>query len=481
MPNRRLLVALCVVWGLASASYAYVGSHSRMIADDYCTADVGVRYGSIGGVSYDYENWDGSVTNSILKSWLAPLQPQFHHVQTLLFIGSIALASLAVLSALAPASSWWARGMGALFFTFLACYSSPNPRNLYWFATLIPYSFPFVWLLGVGALTLWGIRARQRRLIAGLLSALWAVGTFAMTTSSPTYGTALLPLCVLVGLWGAWRLPKDRRWLVAAVTLGATVGILAGLLVVLGAPGNAVRQEAMFRHNGHTTPSLPVLVLATLDIGLQYILQANGLGYVLFACFGTLALLHVLGLPLAELTPVRALDVAFVMGLALLAVFATVAPAVYGAGVASHHIFYFPRMVQVLAGAFVGYYLAVSLARAGFPSAYLRRRPTFRLTQAALGFMLFFVPLVAGAQNLSLSGDLRAYAQAWDARDAFIRAEVARGNRAEVVVEDYPYSFAKYMILEEMDSETPNGMVRCAERYYGIDRLRVVPIGAQGS
>jgi hypothetical protein len=345
---------------------------------------------------------------------------------------------------------------------------------LYWFATLIPYSFPFVWLLGLGAFTLWGLKARRSPLTAGALGALWAVGAFAMTTSSPTYGTALLPLCLLMGAWGVWRLPIDRRPLVVAVTLGASVGVLAGLLVVLGAPGNAIRQEAVFRHNGHTTPSLPALVLSTLDIGLQYTLLANGLGYVLFACFGTLALLHILCLPLAELPQARALDVAFVGGLAFLGILATVAPSMYGVGEASHHIFYFPRMVQVLAGAFVGYYLAVSLARAGFPSTPLRRRPVFRLTQVALAFMLFFVPLVASAQNVRLSGDLRAYAQAWDARDAFIRAEVARGNTDSITVQDYPYSFAEYMILEEIDSKTPNGMIRCAARYYGVGQLVVV-------
>src|SRR5690606_2584300 len=58
-------------------AHAYNGTFSRLIADDYCTAAIGIAEGAFGGMRHWYTNWAGLYTNFAFKSAVAPFDPRF--------------------------------------------------------------------------------------------------------------------------------------------------------------------------------------------------------------------------------------------------------------------------------------------------------------------------------------------------------------------------------------------------------------------
>lgn len=482
MKQQRLVVLVAVVFAVAVASFAYLGSFSRMMADDYCTARDGLEYGAIGTALYTFETWSGALVNFVLKGAAAPFQPAFHSVQTALLIVLLGVSVWAMLwqitAVLEVRLSRLGWGVLVLFFVFLMVYATPQPRNVYWFSTLIPYSYPVALFFVQVALLVWVLRQERGRGVQVGVALLWGLLAWLLSSVSQTFSTSLVPVYVLGGVWAWWRLPAERRPVLMAVLMAGMVGLLIGLAIVVASPGNAARQAQTFATSGHTTPDLITLVFITLSISIQYVLLPNGLGYLMFAFFGMLVLLNLSPLRLADLPTGRTrLDALFALGLTALVILATVAPSAYGTGIASPHIFFFPRVVQLACAVYLGYLVAVALARAGFPSAYLRRRPVYRLTRLALGGLLFFVPAFATVYNLGIATQAMQYAEDWDARHAYLLGQVAQGNTTGLVMPDYRYSLAEYMLVSEVNSKDgENVATRCIQKYYGVTEFTITPL-----
>lgn len=479
MTKQRIRWGLAILWGLAIASYAWVGTFSRIISDDYCTAVQGLNYGAVGSALYNFENWAGRVTAFFVLGAIAPLQPFFHQIQTLVLIVVLAVSAYGLMRFFVPSVSRRDAGLASVFFVFLCLYSVPQPRNLYWLATLVLYGYT-IGLVVLQTLIAFSVIRWQgsKRLLLGGVLAFLVIVSWVIATSSETIAVALFPIHLLGSLWLAWRIPH-RRILILMLGASLLFGATVGLLTSLSAPGNAIRQEAIVRHNGHTSPDVITLVQITLSITGQYLSQPDGLASILLAGLGAFVLFHWMPVSIKNFPKGRllVLDTFFLAGLTLLAIMATVTANAYGAGVASYHIFFFPRVLQLLLGVWVGVQGAIMLAHAGFPSAYLRRRWTYQLTQGAVVGMLFLVPMLTIGHNVVLGQKASHYAQEWDWRDAYLREQAQQGNTSQVSVPAYSFSLAEYMILEET-SARPEGGERafgCVSRYYGIAEIIIEP------
>ncbi len=477
----RLGWVLAVVFALAVLSFGYVGLFSRMMADDYCTARDGLLYGALGNALHNFNTWSGALVNFALKGALAPAQPAFHSVQTLLLIGLLAAGVWALGAQVARwlgvrlPRLWW--GVLLFFSVFLLLYSVPQPRVLYWFSVITAYAYPVPFLFVQAVWWLWAMRTPSRPRSVAAACVYSAVISWAIATSAETIATALVPVYVLGGAWTWWRLPARRR--VVLLLVGASmVGLVLGLAIVLASPGNAVRQAMTEQQFGHTPPDLLTLIWATVDISIQYVLLPQGLGYMLYGLLATVALLNLAPLPLDKL-PLSSrprLDTLLGLGLVALVILATTAPSVYGTGIASPHIYYFPRVAQMAYAVYLGYVAAVLLARAGFPSAYLRRRSVYRVTRLAVGGMLLFVPLWTAGYNAWLGEQAAQYAEDWDARHAYLLEQTAQGVTMGLVMPDYRFSLAEYILVAEVSSrDGENVATRCFRRYYGVTEFTITP------
>jgi hypothetical protein len=476
---RRLLFAYAVLFSLAIASFAWLGTHSRMVADDYCTAAEARELGAWGSVVMRYERWSGLYTNFFIKGASEPLQPGLHAWLPAIFMFGLLGALRLLLRQMDGLLGLSAGGVGAatLALAFFILNAAPSRQNLYWSAAIIPYSLPLPVLLALAAgLIGWARQARpvgQTWLAAALLGlltlALGGMSEIIATGQVVAWGLALLALLIT-------RSKRRDLWTLVIVALLAA--LMAFALVAL-APGNFVRQQVVIERFGDARPSLLGFLerLVTFTVSLFFI-ETYGLANQGAAFLGAIALAFCLHRPgdarraWVESWQGRSLGRwAALAGLgALIMVAAALAPSLYATGNVSSRTLISSRLLLALLFAWWGWLAAVALARRGFPSAARARRPVYRLVALAVAFLMAFMPLYALAYNLSYAERFAAYARDWDARHALL---LASAGQAEVRLAPLSWSLDDYLELERIDPPPGEGggMAACAARYYDVGLL----------
>lgn len=482
--RKRLLAAYGLLLLAALGSYALLGWHVRILADDYCTAFTALQRGVFEAVINDYYNWNWTYVDSLLKAITARFQPTFHQVQTIILLVALGAALWGLVreigAALGLAAVRASSGLIALVLLLLLVYTVPNSTLIYWHAVIIPYSLPAALVIASVALMIrWarcGYQHTMRYTVFLMLAVVVLIG------SANTFFLPLMGALALVAIYAVWRVPVERRR--AALGMIAAVGVtaLVAFALVFTAPGNAVRQAQVFELTGFRTPSIDALILLSLEAlaeyftfpaTLLYIVLPLAVGVVITMALGAQDATRIAGFPLSERWAV--VDALALLVLALGVVLATATTTAYGVGALVWHTMFFPRVVQALCMMALGYMLGVWLARRGFPSDAIKQRPAYRAVRLMLIGLMIALPVGALANNLSRLPNFQAYAQDWDAVHALILAEVAAGNRGVIDVPPYRFSLAAFLHLEEIDQ--PDGFTRpCAAAFYGVEDIVMPPI-----
>src|ERR1044072_4744846 len=143
---------LAVSFVLSLIAYAYLGSYSRYMADDYSAVRMVATHGFIGAQISSYQGWTGRVSFTFVADLLAligPATPPFIPglLLALLFAGTA--WAIYEIHALSGRISWIKVVLFAGFLIFATVETAPNvSQSLYWqtgaltyFAPLIPLSF----------------------------------------------------------------------------------------------------------------------------------------------------------------------------------------------------------------------------------------------------------------------------------------------------------------------------------------------------
>lgn len=466
---------------LSIVSYVWLGSYSRMIADDYCTAATGNTLGIVDGTIRDYNTWAGLITNSVIKNALAPLQPEFHSIQTLLLVLVLLPAVAALLwQCLTIARVTSGKPLLTLQLTLLLglviLYGAPTPRSIFWFATLIPYVYPIVLVFAGAALV--AARWRQGHSDAAQVTVVLCIAMFVMMTSANIYLLPVLATGLLLAGWVVWTRITQQRVVLVMIGLVLLTALMS-FAIVFVAPGNAIRQALILETSGFTSPSVGEWLDLTLSITSQALLMPGSLSAMLFAFFGTIVFLYLASgadarqMALWNIPRAPGIVIVLLLGWMLAGVVLTVATSVYGVGVVSTHTLFLPSVMQYCGASAIAYICVVWAARRGFPSLYLQRRPIFRMCVVGVMGMMVVVPLILLSYNLGIQPRFQQYAQDWDARHTFIETQVAAGNQDTIVVPPYRYSLASYMALDDIDN-ADGFTAACAAAYYGIRAIAVL-------
>ena len=65
--ERALLWIIALLALLPPALLAYLGSHSRLLSDDYCHIAWSARYGMLGALRHVRDTWNGSYSNYFVQ------------------------------------------------------------------------------------------------------------------------------------------------------------------------------------------------------------------------------------------------------------------------------------------------------------------------------------------------------------------------------------------------------------------------------
>lgn len=204
--------------------YAVLGLTATFAADDYCQAAIARQYGLFGSVGYTYATWSGRFSQTFLSGGLYLV---FDRAAPL--VGAVlCISTLAAVTALR-----WGRAGLVLSVTFVAALGENIWQGLYWLPGGMTYLVPLVLMAVV----------RKNRTTEFALA-------FAISGFNESAGLVVILAGVLY-----------RRPLIL-------LGALVGTLLVLAAPGNAVRAAFFERQGLMETAFVTGVVLSRFLTGL---------------------------------------------------------------------------------------------------------------------------------------------------------------------------------------------------------------------
>jgi hypothetical protein len=475
MSKNRVLLVAAIITTIPLVVFAYLGLFTRYLADDFCTTNTALQYGVFGSVGWWYTNWAGQFTNWTLKGIVGVLNPMV-----------ITILPAFIIAVWFGAAIWMFYEIGRLFriqerlsgavllsavLLFAGFTGAPNViQSLYWFGASIPYTMPLIVLMLYigfflhflrrypdGKLPFWAIfMAAVVAFLAGGMSEMYVI-----------FQGVVFGLMILGVLLAAPNPVKKSGTILLAIGLAAS---MVAFIIVLAAPGNAVRKAAF----GETLPILEI-ILRTLRVAASFFATDIGV-------FSPIPLLVALILPAVVTSqfltfeqPVRMSGkrarklLALSGGVAILLLLVIIGPSIYGTSVApTPRVYFTAHLVMISIAMFWGCVVGLDLKRTLKPSGSY---PAWGAV-IVLGLLLIVGPLAATAQILNRAPAFNTFAFEWDQRDHHIRVVAANGEQ-DVIVRPLSVDLGLLAGLDIIDTD-PNGWVnKCAAQYYQVESIAV--------
>jgi cytochrome bd-type quinol oxidase subunit 2 len=271
-----LLLGILALSMLATlAVFAYTGTFSRFMADDFCYANTIRQMGWLGGQTRLYNTWSGRISSNFLIAVLEPFgasaAPIMPAIALLLWlVGLYGLIASVIRNTAFPRRRLLAFGLAAVVLYFTLLTTPDRNQVLYWMNGQIAYALPLIAVTFLAAL----ITNRLNRsepagvpfllMLAALLLAFLA-GGFSETNSALQVGMVVLALLLFVS-FSKGLLRVTGTALLAVVLIGS----LAAMALVILAPGNLVRQSVV----AIASPAFPVLVITSIEYAWDFIFNA---------------------------------------------------------------------------------------------------------------------------------------------------------------------------------------------------------------
>lgn len=440
--------------------HGYLGTYSRFIADDFCSAGMARRLGVLRAVWYWYLNWTGRYSASALDAVFGLLGPSITPFITALVL-LIWLAALAQTAALLLKQYG---GNGILESAVIACVTvyvtltlSPNvPQSLYWgqgMRSIVPALILItLWAGYVMLLCTPRLRGRSTEIgLAGSFLLALLIGGFNETFAALQLG-GLVFACVISRASPGWK----SRQLMTGLLLAGVLGAAAAVVIVVMSPGNAARQAFY-----PPPPALPQLLqMAWANFG-SFLVGLVGAPQKILAIFGSLAVAAFIGSRMQPRRPSRiSAGVILAGGIGL--AFAGFLPAAYGLSdsppdrtllIPAHLL----TLTLVIEGFVVG-----GLLR---PTTILPGKPRTVTVVLLTGCVLVLISSALSlTQLLSDRSNYQTYAKHWDTVDLQIRSARDRGEQ-----EIWIQPIRNWAGLNEPNDNPKFWLNLCLREYYGIE------------
>jgi hypothetical protein len=475
-----LLLAFGIVaFGTALILYAYLGNFSRYYADDFCLTGGFLASGFWKSQVDLYTSWSPRFAGTFLlnlseffgrssiQAWTALL--------VVLWVLALTWAIVQVSRATrlkVPAGLALLLAEALVFFTIL---KAPHQyQSIYWRVGLITYTLPLAFLAFLIGLIFNRIRKADPGHPAwGGSVACAALAYFAggFSETYVTLQTGLLALA-MVGVWLVIRSPswRNTRMLVGAALFGS----LLALLVVILAPGNAVRLSAM-PARPHLFPLIRIAVTNSITFiyiflkdyafqSIQVVLASLLITYAIYGRDKDLPKLRPSSLTLALfLAPI----------VATLLILAVCTPSAYAeSSYPEARVLIEARFIMVALTLIEGILIGMAFSQLH----QWAQEPAPRLLQsfAALLFLLISLyPLYDARKTYTEIPLYKGRAAVWDAYNTLIRASLQQGVLDVNIEDSQATSSDEFSGLMNLTPDSGNWVNRCAASFYGLDHLTV--------
>lgn len=443
------VILLALSSGVGLAAFAYLGTFTRLLADDYYHfyllntgkdlftlslekyLHVSNRYATM--PIFAFAKWVGG-------RWMPAL------MLALWLFGLVWLLRL-----LFPKLNREVILAGSAALLFLSILQAPNRfQSIYWISSSVTYFFPLVFYTFLFAVNLAFLRRPNSKLLLAGMSLFNLFATFFIGGLSETVGALHIAILFLVLLGFRLRAEKEKRIPAGFIFSAALLGALLSLAAMALSPANAIRSSDgavglpvlmprlfLFPYGfiSDTFKTLPLPSLFTVIVGFLIFSPRRG--------------------EMKEGGLRRTLLLLPIVTFLLIA--ASFAPSAYALSYPDARV-RFPARVALTAGLFIeGALLGLLLGREKF-----RLAGTLLLAAAAL------YPLRGAYQACQTLPKYRDYAAAWDKRDAYIQSQRDNGMM-EIAVPRLDGIAG----VKEFDISPDHWVNRGAADYYGVDAIRV--------
>lgn len=242
---RILLLFLLALFSIPLATHIYLGSYSRLLADDFCSAAVANSQGIVRGSLWWYMNWTGRFAANLLDTLLASLGPRVIPYQTgfvvIIWFATLAFAVYQIIRDDEREVAVLVSCLVALMVLFTLFDVNPSiGQTLYW--AHARSGLPSL-ILGTAYVAMIVCRRTASTHSKSWLLAV-ALLTFIAAGFAETYTvvqtTALVFALVISLIFNHYAAPDKKSSLLPLVA--GLAGSLVGGLLVFIAPGNYYRQ-----------------------------------------------------------------------------------------------------------------------------------------------------------------------------------------------------------------------------------------------
>ena len=454
--------------------YAYLGTFTRYMADDYCTAAALRTRGFWGAQTYWWQHWSGRYSFTFVVTFAELLSvsvvPILPAITILVWLFSIVWASLPFLKSLKIENH-------LLTGIFIACvllwltYQSLNdyPQIVFWQTGILTYPVsPILFLFGVGIAVRRAINSESIRWLELLF---WFL--FALITGGFSETGAVFQISSIILLLVFVELTKNQQKNIFSPILWATLcGSILSLLIIALAPGNAVRSQGF-----KDIPPLGGSLLGLVRVSLIFIPKLID-NHTATMVFGFLC--GVFGAYYCvpdQMRPSNLLILKYVVVSLLVAeveIGADIAPAyVLRGGMPPERVLLFSFF---LVACFVVYWgiLTGMLLRMNLPPL----TPVLGnlILPGMLIFLIVWEVIPVMNSQLNLVAPLQSYSTAWDQRHRTLLA-ASQSNTSTVVVENitgiegFHKLRTKLWITGDFENHPDYWVNRCASDYYEVRQI----------
>ena len=453
-------ILLVIPAWLSITFYAYLGSYSRLIADDYCSANMANRLSLLRLVWFWYRTWSGCYSTSLIDAMLS-FSPSLVSWGCALTISAWLAVTTWLTYLLIPVTyQKYERFWTALVFGCFTLYSTlnliPSPaQSLFWWGGLRSYLMPLVVFI-FGLALFFQINysgfAKNRVwfLLLGLILSFFGAGfSETLTPVLVVFWTVLL----VTKVWLSRNQIHDSALSYSAAYL---LGSIIGLIVMVLAPGNSTRQALFVKR-----PSL-LEILAISSTGFwDFLIRIfqSPVNLLAIAALLGVAILGGIFKPYKK-TPKWYWPSALLAGFIL--AFGCFPPAAYGMAEPAPNRTLILAIFFIVAGMMVSFYLLGSeiAAHKNLQSELIAGLFITILVVVSGATLLNFQQLTA-YQNI-----LAKYAIYWDSTDQKIRAAVSNGQKDIMI-----HSERNWTGLNDPGDNPKFWVNYCMSSYYGLNIL----------
>lgn len=465
--RRIFLFLLLALFCAPLVIHIYLGSYSRFLSDDFCSAAIARSQGIIRGANYWYLNWRGRFSANFLDALFGYLGPAATPYATAIVVTSwFVVLATAVAQIIPSVEKREAPVLQSCIIAAIILFAVLDVipfvgQSLYWgegMRTLVP---PLI--LGTAYTALIANRSKSGPLwmiTAGLLTfvaAGFAETYFALQTA------AILFALIIPAAFRRYAPPNKKTYF--ALSIAGLIGSLAGGFVVFVAPGNNLRQGAF------TPPAFPELLSISFR-GIREFLELTMLSPGKWCIWVGLILSgFIFGLQVfrrrEDSTVVPARDAWMLIWLPVVGFVLLLAcwvPMAWATGSSLNY-----RTMIIPAYVFVCFvicwaYTAGQVFRSGYV-LFAHRTPALATVLPLIGLTVFGgVAAKITREMWHRRSAFIAYAELWDERDQIIQRAKSQGLPYAVVPRLHNWA-----ALEELEVDpTLIWLSKCVQDYYGI-------------